>query len=66
MLFLVDFSPGYYQDSCGGHAKRDDFFSAALALASLSLLLSPQLLTADSADALQLQAGLLTEMDNAA
>lgn len=66
MLFLVDFSPGYYQDSCCGHAKRDDFFSATFALASLSLLLSPQLLTADSADALQLQAGLLTEMDNAA
>lgn len=54
----------------GGHEKRHSFFSAALALDSLSLFLGPQLVTAGSAYALQLQAQLselfLMEMDNAA
>lgn len=56
--------------NCCGHVKRYSFFSAALALDSLSLILSPQLVTAGSADAPQLQAQLpelfLMEMGNTA
>lgn len=51
VLFLVDSSPGCYQESSCGRVKSYTFCNAALGLASLSLLLGPHLVTADPAGA---------------
>lgn len=49
MLFLVDSSPGCYQESSCGRVKSYTFFNAALGSASLLLPLGPHRVTAGPA-----------------